>query len=146
MSVSIQFFKISSNILKGKKRKIYIWVNQTIENEKKTTGNICVIITSKKQLLGINKKYLSHNYHTDIVTFNYNENKIVSGDLFISLPQVQENSKIFNVTEEQELLRVIIHGVFHLLGFNDKTEKEKAEMRKNEEIALEKYMSNVLNK
>ncbi|PIY05911.1 MAG: rRNA maturation RNase YbeY, partial [Bacteroidetes bacterium CG_4_10_14_3_um_filter_31_20] len=76
--------------------------------------------TSKKELLKINKKYLKHSYHTDIVTFNYNENNIISGDLFISLPQIKENSKTYNVTYEQELLRVIIHGVFHLLGYNDK--------------------------
>ncbi len=139
MPVSVQFYKISSKVLNGQKRDVYSWIKQIIENEEKITGNISVIITSKKQLLEINKKYLNHNYHTDIITFNYNENNIISGDLFISLNQVQENSVIFKVSEKQELLRVIIHGVLHLLGYNDKNETEKAEMRKREDICLSKY-------
>lgn len=139
MPISVQFYKINSSILKGEKRRIYNWIKLIIESEKKITGNISVIITSKKHLLEINKKHLNHNYHTDIITFNYNENNIISGDLFISLPQIKENSKIFDVSEKQELLRVIIHGVLHLLGYNDKTEKEKAEMRKNENFAIKKY-------
>jgi len=139
MPASIYFLKISSNILKGKKRKTYNWLKQTIEKEKKTSGNISIILTSKKELLKINKKYLKHSYHTDIVTFNYNENNVISGDLFISLQQIKENSKTYNVTYEQELLRVIIHGVFHLLGYNDKTEKEKIVMRKKEDNALSFY-------
>lgn len=136
MPVSIHFFKISSSLLNGNKRKTYNWIKQTIEKEKKTIGTISIIFTTKKELLKINKKYLKHNYNTDIITFSYNDNNLISGDLFISLPQIKENSKTYNVTFKQELLRVIIHGVFHLLGYNDKTEKEKITMRKKENIAL----------
>jgi len=139
MAITFHLHQISTSILNGKKRKISAWIKQTIEKENKITGNICIILTGKKQLLKIIKKYLKHNYHTDIITFNYNEGFIISGDLFISLPKVKENAKIYNVTIELELLRVIIHGIFHLTGYNDSTEKEKTEMRKKEDKTLDVY-------
>jgi len=107
-----------------------------VYNEEKTLGNINFIFTSDKYLLEINNKYLSHNYLTDIVTFDYCENNIVNGDIYISIETVKNNSYRFNVTYLEELRRVIIHGVLHLIGYSDSDEKEKKEMREKEDFYL----------
>lgn len=141
MSVSFHQQGIKTNLLRGEKRKIASWIQQIITNEKKKTGNISMIFTGKKELLEINNSYLSHNFHTDIITFNYNQELVVSGDLFIGIEQVIENAKEFQTTSKEELLRVIIHGIFHLTGYNDSSEKEKQEMRKRESKAISIYNS-----
>lgn len=113
------------------------WINSWVESRKATCGSISIIFTSNSNLRLINRDYLNHNYYTDVITFNYNEPGIVSGDIYISVDQVRENSKDLRVTFESEILRVIIHGVLHLLGYNDKSEVEIMEMRKKENEALE---------
>ncbi len=112
------------------------WIIQTIENETKTAGNINYIFCSDNYILQINRQYLHHDYYTDIITFNYCENNIVSGDIFISVDTVKTNAKEYNQNLENELHRVIIHGVLHLLGYNDKTETELFEMRQKEDFYL----------
>lgn len=90
-------------------------------------------------MLEINQKYLRHDYYTDIITFEYEELADVSGDLFISVDRVSENSKTEQVEMLEELRRVMVHGVLHLLGFNDKTEAGIAEMRQKENEALQLF-------
>lgn len=119
--------------------KVEKLVNNIIINEIHEVGDITVILCSDNYLLEINKKYLQHNYFTDIVTFNYVEGKVVSGDLFISIDRIKENAREFKATDEQELLRVIFHGILHLVGYNDKTESEKKTMREKENF----YLKNV---
>ncbi len=118
------------------KENIKNWIIQTIENESKTAGNINYIFCSDDYILQINRQYLHHDYYTDIITFNYCENNIVSGDIFISVDTVKTNAKEYNQSVENELHRVIIHGVLHLLGYNDKTETELFEMRQKEDFYL----------
>jgi rRNA maturation RNase YbeY len=94
------------------------------------------IICSDDHLLNINQSYLGHDYYTDIITFPYKQGKIIEGDVFISLDRIKENAIEYHVDEKNELLRVIAHGLLHLIGFNDKTEKESLEMRYAEDEAL----------
>jgi rRNA maturation RNase YbeY len=109
-----------------------------VENEHKHPGDVSVIFCSDEYLLKINEQYLNHNYYTDIVTFDYVENSVISGDLFISVERVDENASQLGVSFNEELYRVIFHGILHLCGFNDKTSAEKEMMREKEDFYLEK--------
>ena len=114
------------------------WLKDLIEREHACPGQINIIFTSDSHVLELNKKYLSRDYLTDIITFDYSDNQQVAGDLFISISRVLENSKTFSVTFEMELKRVIVHGVLHLLGYDDGSEKEKSQIRRMED----KYLLN----
>jgi rRNA maturation RNase YbeY len=114
------------------------WMEQAIKAEKKQIGEINCIFCDDEYLLEKNKTYLNHNTLTDIITFDYTEKDVIIGDLFISTERVHENAKIYNVTFELELSRVLIHGVLHLLGYSDKTEEEKKTMRNKENFYLKK--------
>ena len=103
-------------------------------------GEISYIFCSDDYLLDINKTYLKHDFYTDIITFDYTDAKKISGDLYISIDRVRDNAQELNLGFEQELHRVIIHGVLHLLGLKDKTEEEAKEMRKAEEECLKSLM------
>lgn len=105
------------------------------ENGKKT-GNINFIFCSDEFLKGFNKEYLNHDYYTDIITFNNNEGNIISGDIYISTERVEENAIKFEVDYLNELHRVIIHGLLHLLGYKDKKPSESKEMREQEDYWL----------
>jgi len=113
-------------------------IKQLINEEKKETGDISVIFCSDGYLLEMNKKHLNHDYFTDIITFNYVEDDVISGDLFISADRIRENAGKFNVTFHEELYRVILHGILHLVGYNDKTSEEKKVMKDKENYYLGK--------
>lgn len=99
--------------------------------EKKICGNINFIFCTDEELLKLNKKYLHHNTYTDVITFNYNDNDL-SGDIYISIDRVRLNSVKYKVTFNNELHRVMLHGVLHLIGYNDKSKKQKETMVKAE--------------
>lgn len=122
----------------GDRRKVSRWIGDTIAEEGKKRGEISIIFCSDAYLLAINKKHLNHDYFTDIITFDYDEGDVVSGDLFISVDTVRVNASEFNVTFEHELHRVIIHGVLHLCGYKDKTDPEAKLMRVKENHYLGK--------
>jgi rRNA maturation RNase YbeY len=103
-----------------------------VQNENYQSGDINVVFCSDTYLLQMNKSYLNHDYFTDIITFDYVEDKIISGDLFISLDRIKENADTYADDFSQELYRVVIHGVLHLCGYKDKSESEKNEMRAKE--------------
>ena len=103
-----------------------------LNQEAKILGDISIIFVSDSYLLEMNQKYLNHDYYTDIITFDYCEMNIVSGDLFISVDRVQENADTFNVDFLTELHRVMIHGVLHLCGYKDKSDDEERLMRELE--------------
>lgn len=134
----INFFTEDSSFRLKNKRKLKSWILDTVQLENCRTGEINYIFTSDKYLLNINKQYLSHNYYTDIITFNYCENKVINGDIYISIDTVKNNSTRFTVTFNDELNRVMIHGILHLLGYDDHNEKEKLEMREKENYYLER--------
>ena len=121
---------------KIKRRETTRWIKRVIERFNKKSGNITYIFCSDPEILRINQSYLNHNYYTDIITFDYSEGDILSGDLFISLETVKTNSEKFKTNYEDELHRVMIHGVLHLCGYNDKTPEEKRIMRAKEDEAL----------
>lgn len=114
------------------------WIEVIAKTEKKTVGGINYVFAGDEELLKLNKQYLKHNTYTDIITFDYSEGKEISGDIFISVDRVKENAKKFKVKFDDELHRVMIHGVLHLCGYKDKTPKDSKEMRKKEDFSLNK--------
>ena len=101
-------------------------------------GDITLIFCTDEELLAINKEHLAHDYYTDIITFNYNNDSILSGDLFISVDRITDNAQQLGVSMEEELHRVCYHGVLHLVGYNDKTDDEITVMRAKENFYLNK--------
>lgn len=121
--------------------KIKRWIKQVVENAGCKLGDVSYIFCSDEKILEVNKQYLNHDFYTDIITFDYVEKNRINGDIFISTDRVKENASQFNVDFEEELHRVIIHGILHLLGQEDHTPKEEQQMRKKENEAL-KLMRN----
>ena len=118
------------------KTRIKEWLRLVAESEVFTLGNISVILCSDNYILDINQKYLQHDYFTDIITFDYSEGGRISGDLFISVDSVRENSVEYGTEFEDELHRVIVHGILHLIGYDDHTEDEIKTMRSKEDYYL----------
>jgi rRNA maturation RNase YbeY len=112
------------------------WLSVLCETYKKNLGTVCIIFCSDAYLLEVNKTYLNHNYYTDIITFNYCEGNTINGDLFISIDRVKDNASVYEVDDHLELIRVIAHGILHLIGFNDKEKEEQVEMRNMEDHAM----------
>lgn len=129
-------FSFQTNYPLKSRTKIKQWIKQIIESKGKKTGNITYIFCDDEYLLEVNKQYLQHDYYTDVITFDYVENDLISGDIFISTDRVRENALAFGSSETEELHRVIIHGALHLLGLKDKSEKEASQMREAENEAL----------
>lgn len=118
------------------RRKTNEWLKLAAESEIRRIGNISIIFCSDNYVLDINQKYLQHDYFTDIITFDYCEGDRLSGDLFISVDSVRENSVEFGTEFKDELNRVIIHGLLHLVGYDDHTEKDIKLMRSKENYYL----------
>ena len=116
------------------------WLKNCIEAHARVPGSINFIFTSNPLLREMNQKYLKHDYHTDVISFNYSEGDQISGDVFISIDQVHINAKIFNEHFDHELRRVMVHGVLHLIGFDDGKKSEKQLMRKLENDALHLWL------
>ena len=114
------------------------WIKKVITSENKEVGEINYIFCSDEYLLERNIKYLNHDTLTDIITFNYCKGKIITSDIMISIDRVKENSTIFDNSFSKELHRVMIHGILHLIGYDDKTEKEKKLMKEKENFYLKK--------
>ena len=125
------------------KNKHKQWIKRFIESHKKALGELSYIFTSNEQLLLINRKYLNHNYFTDVISFDYTVDDIIAGDIFISIEQVKKNAELYGVEANEELRRVIIHGILHLLDFNDSSLEEKETMRKKENEALHLWLKPV---
>ena len=132
----IEIFYEDIKPLKINKSHITNYIKYLIKNEKSKLGVVTLIFCSDNYLLDINKNYLNHNYYTDIITFNYVEDKVISGDLFISIERVRENATEFDTVFINELYRVIFHGLLHLIGYNDITSEEKMIMREMENLYL----------
>ncbi len=130
-------FSNSNIVFKLKdKTKLKTWIGEVIKKEKKLIGNLSYVMTSDEELLQINQKYLHHNTFTDIITFDYCEDKEISGEIFISIDRVKDNAEKLGLDFEEELHRVIIHGVLHLCGYKDKTKIDSDNMRRLEDKAL----------
>jgi rRNA maturation RNase YbeY len=131
------YFFAENLVVNGlKKRIVANWLKNAIELETKTLGTINFIFCSDDDLLVLNKKYLNHDYYTDILSFDYSQNNIVSGDLYISYDRIKDNAKSLNVSTLNELHRVCIHGVLHLCGYLDKAPDDKQLMTFKENFYL----------
>ena len=120
-----------------KRRLVSNWIKEIAILYKKRVGDVAYIFCTDEKILAVNNEYLSHNYYTDVITFDYSEADILSGDIFISLDTVKSNAEKFNVPFIRELYRVMIHAILHLCGINDRTEEERQIMIENENKALE---------
>lgn len=112
------------------------WIEATITAEKASLGEINCVFCSDDYLLQMNQEYLEHDYYTDIITFDYCDGSLISGDLFISIDRVRDNAEQMQLPFLQELSRVIIHGVLHLLGYGDKQPESEKTMRQKEDHYL----------
>ncbi len=113
------------------------WLKMVAGSEIKKIGDIAIVFCSDNYILDMNIKYLQHDYFTDIITFDYCEGDSLSGDLFISIDSVRENSEEFGTEFSDELNRVMVHGLLHLIGYDDHTEAEQKQMREKEDYYLE---------
>lgn len=112
------------------------WLKTVAESEIRRVGDINIIFCSDNYILDVNMKYLQHDYFTDIITFDYCEENVLSGDLFISVDSVRENAEFYGTEFDEELHRVIVHGVLHLIGYDDHTPEDIAQMRDKENYYL----------
>ena len=112
------------------------WIANSIFKENKSVGQLSFIFCSDNYLLKINKKYLNHDFFTDVISFDHSEENHISGDIYISIDRVKENAKEFGYSLKDELHRIIIHGLLHLLGYSDKTQELKATMKEKEDFYL----------
>ena len=136
---AIQFFEEDIQFKLKNKTQVKQWINATILAEGYKLKELTYIFCSDPYLLQINQQYLDHDTYTDIVTFDNSEVKnVVVGDIFISIDRIRENARKYAVTESQELHRVIIHGVLHLLGYKDKSADDKEKMTQKEDLYLSK--------
>ena len=136
MSKTIFFHTEEITFIIKNKKGIRIWLNELAETEQKIIGELNYIFCSDEYLLKVNKNHLNHDYYTDVITFDYCENDIISGDIFISVDRIKDNAKTFNKTINNELNRVMAHGLLHLMGYKDKSEEDEKEMREMEEFSL----------
>ena len=123
------------------KRLHKTWIKQIADSEHRTLGDLNIIFCSDSYLLELNQKYLSHETFTDIITFDYGEDSKISGDIFISIERITENAAVFKVNFEDELLRVMAHGVLHLCGYKDKQKTDKTVMTDKENDSIKMFKS-----
>ena len=127
---------------KIKKRETTAWIKAVVASYKRRLGDIGYMFVDDEKILEVNREYLGHDYYTDVITFDYDEDDVVSGDIVISLDTVRSNAELFGKEHDDELHRVIIHGILHLCGINDKGpgEREIMEAAENKALALLKEM------
>lgn len=137
--MAVHFYNEGTDYLPKGRVKLNQWVRQTIHNEGFRVGEIGYIFCSSDYHIGINRQYLGHDYHTDVITFDYSDlegRRVVSGDIFIDPETVADNADLLSTDPAEEQLRVIIHGILHLCGYKDKSDAEAAQMRQKEDFYL----------
>lgn len=135
-SDKITFNNVDINPTIKEKKLIRSWIKATVQAEKKSCGTIDFNFCSDEELLRINRDHLQHDYYTDIITFDFNDQETISGDIYISIDRIKDNAKTHQTTYTSELRRVLVHGVLHLCGYKDKSKKDAALMREKEDHYL----------
>ncbi len=138
---NISFHNEGVNTKTPSKRLLKAWIKEFVSNHGKKVGELAFIFCSDEKILEVNQNFLQHDYYTDIITFDYCEGEVVSGDIFISVERVAENATFHNIEYNTELLRVLAHGVLHLIGFQDKSPKKKKEMTENEDLYISLFFT-----
>lgn len=141
--MAVIFNSIDSHGARGLKRAVKTWIKDAVEEERYTLDEVVISFCSDSYITEQNILFLSHDYPTDIITFDRTEHKIVSGDLLISTDTVRTNAKLFGVSFEDELLRVMIHGVLHMTGYDDKMVGKQKKMRAREDYYINKFKANI---
>ncbi|WP_163380667.1 rRNA maturation RNase YbeY [Cyclobacterium sp. SYSU L10401] len=140
--MAIHFFEEGIQSKITQKRKIKLWITEIAKEKKFRIQTLNYVFCTDDYLLEINKNYLNHDTYTDIITFDQSEFEgEIEGDIYISIDRVKENSKILETKYEEELLRVLIHGLLHLCGYKDKNQREKETMRREEEKAMNLFQN-----
>jgi probable rRNA maturation factor len=132
----VLFFSVKTQFKLKNPRKTSLWLGRICQSGGRELESLNYIFCSDAYLVDLNKKYLKHSTLTDILTFDYSDSTRINGEIYISIPRIKENAKIFKQSFDSELRRVLSHGLLHLLGYNDKTKSQKAEMRRKEEACL----------
>lgn len=132
-------FHFKSDFLMKDKSDYSDWISRILASEDFSLGQLDYIFCTDQELLEININYLGHDTLTDIISFDYTQGRVVSGDIFISTERVRENAETYGVSFENELLRVMSHGLLHLMGYGDKGEDEVLEMRRKEEEKIKMF-------
>ena len=127
------------------KKSLKEYLKSLASTEDKQLKDLSVVFTDDDYLLEVNKQYLNHDYYTDVITFDYSVDNHVSGDIMISLPRVKENAESLKVSYEEELYRVVFHGLLHLCGYKDKTPSDEQLMRSKENKYLSMFVSRETN-
>jgi rRNA maturation RNase YbeY len=133
---SIHFHSEEADYTPSRPEEVKKWIGESITAEKKTIGELNFIFCTDEYLLVINQEYLQHDTYTDVITFDYVEKEVISGDIFISIERIEENAVTEGKTFEEELHRVMIHGVLHLMGYKDKTAADARKIRAKEDFYL----------
>jgi probable rRNA maturation factor len=135
VNVSYDFLEVKLDGFDSK--KCTLWIKKVLSRHKVSNANLGYVFVSDEYLLKMNQEHLSHDFYTDIITFNYNEKDSLGGEMYISLDRVRDNANEFSGGDfDRELFRVIIHGVLHLIGFDDQTDEDELKIREEEEVCL----------
>lgn len=141
MSIKIYYDKIKFRIYKTGEIKKFL--EKVITDEKKTPGDLNFIFTNDKTELEINRKFLMHNYYTDIISFDYSVGNVINGEIYISVETLKKNASLYNVSTNEEVLRVMIHGVLHLCGYRDDIKQNKDLMFGRQESILKEFRKEI---
>ncbi|MEM1338723.1 MAG: rRNA maturation RNase YbeY [Bacteroidota bacterium] len=136
--MAIEFHYEGEFKLESERKYIY-WLNRVLESEGKAAGILSYVFCDDEYLAQVNLKYLGHDAYTDIITFDYSENDEIVGDIFVSYQRVAENADTFEVAFVEELRRVMVHGVLHLVGYDDKNKQQQSVMRRKEEEKMKMF-------
>ena len=138
MDITFNFLSKSSL---PNRRKLKTFLESLVSNEKGPINSLNFVFCSDEYLLDINKRFLNHDFYTDIITFNLGHKNNIEGEIYISIDRINENASFFSCTKQKELHRIILHGVLHLCGYKDKSKKDKELMTKKENFYLNQYFS-----